>query len=97
PQTDRSDVIMSIHPEHVEEIVDGAKTHEFRNFRLHQVARIWIYITHPVCELKYMAVISGYKLPGEISADDPGVGNKAFNEGKGSKYAYELLQVYQLN
>lgn len=98
PQTDRSDVIMSIHPEHVQRITDGTKTHEFRNYRLPQtVARMWIYITHPVQQLKYMAVISGFKLPGEIAAEDPGVGNKVFNEGEGTKYAYELKQVYQLN
>lgn len=98
PQTDRSDVIMSIHPEHVQQITDGTKTHEFRNYRLPQtVGRMWIYITHPVQQLKYMAIISGYKLPGEIPAEDLGFGNTAFNEGKGSKYAYELKQVYQLN
>lgn len=98
PQTDRSDVIMSIHPEHVQRITDGTKTHEFRNYRLPQtVARIWIYITHPIQQLKYMAIISGFKLPGEIAAEDPGVGNQAFNEGEGTKYAYELKQVYQLN
>lgn len=98
PQTDRSDVIMSIHPEQVQQITDGAKTHEFRDYRLPQtVGRMWIYITRPVQQLKYMAIISGYKLPGEIAAADPGVGNKDFNEGKGGKYAYELKQVYQLN
>lgn len=98
PQTDRSDVIVSIHPEHVKHIVDGTKTHEFRDFRLYStVARIWIYITKPVAELKYMATVGEYKLPGEIPLDDPGIGNAEFNEGKGSKYAYELRQVYQLN
>lgn len=98
PQTDRSDVILSIHPEHVKEITDGTKTHEFRNYKIPQtVARIWIYITRPVCQLKYMAIIGEAKLPGQISSDDLGIGNGDFNEGKGSKFAYELKQVYQLN
>ncbi|KAL1881294.1 hypothetical protein Daus18300_001147 [Diaporthe australafricana] len=98
PQTDRSDIIVSIHPEQAEEIAEGIKTHEFRNYRIPQtVGRIWIYITRPVCALKYMATISGAKTPGEIASDDPGVGNEAFNEGKGLKFAYELKQVYQLN
>lgn len=98
PQTDRSDVILSIHPDHVKEITDGTKTHEFRNYKIPQtVGRIWIYITRPVCQLKYMATIGDVKGPGEISADDPGIGNKEFNEAKGSKFAYELKQVYQLN
>lgn len=97
PQTDRSDVIVSIDPDNVKQIVDGVKTHDFRDFRLHQVARIWIYITRPVCQLKYMATISGYKLPGEIPKEERGIGNKEFNDKKGAKYAYELQQVYQLN
>ncbi|KUI53645.1 hypothetical protein VP1G_00948 [Cytospora mali] len=98
PQTDRSDIILSIHPEHVEKIAEGIKTHEFRNYRIPQtVGRIWIYVTRPVCELMYMAPISAAKQPGEISSDDPGVGNKEFNEGTGSKFAYELKQVYELN
>lgn len=98
PQTDRSDIIISIHPEHVEQIVEGHKTHEFRNYRIPQtVGRMWIYITRPICALKYMATISAAKEPGEISHGDPGIGNAEFNEGKGSQFAYELKQVYELN
>ncbi|POS80223.1 hypothetical protein DHEL01_v201382 [Diaporthe helianthi] len=98
PQTDRSDIIISIHPEQVEQIVEGQKTHEFRNYRIPQtVSRIWIYLTRPVCALKYMATISVAKQPGEISHEDPGIGNVEFNEGKGSQFAYELKQVYELN
>lgn len=98
PQTDRSDVIISISPDHVQKITEGAKTHEFRDYRLPQtVGRMWIYITRPVQQLKYMAIVSGYKLPGEVAADDTGIGNTEFNEGKGKKYAYELKQVYELN
>lgn len=98
PQTTRSDIILSIHPEQAEQIAEGVKTHEFRNYRIPQtVGRIWIYITRPVCALKYMATISGAKEPGEISHEDWGVGNEEFNGGKGPKFAYELSQVYQLN
>ncbi|KAL2276491.1 hypothetical protein FJTKL_00915 [Diaporthe vaccinii] len=97
PQTDRSDIIVSVHPEHAEQITEGNKTHEFRDYRIPQtVGRIWIYITRPVCALKYMATISGAKEPGQIY-DDQGVGNEEFNDGKGLKFAYELKQVYELN
>ncbi|EON97217.1 hypothetical protein UCRPA7_7323 [Phaeoacremonium minimum UCRPA7] len=97
PQTDRSDIIISIHPEHVERIAAGTKNHEFRDYRIPQtVSRIWIYVTKPVCELQYMAIISEAKQPGEIN-DEKGVGNAEFNKGKMSKFAYELQQVYQLN
>lgn len=98
PQTDRSDVILSIHPEQANQIAEGVKTHEFRSYRIPQtVGRIWIYVTRPVCELMYMATISAAKQPGELSSDDHGVGSKHFNEGAGTKFAYELKQVYELN
>lgn len=99
PQTDRSDVILSISPTHVKEIAEGTKTHEFRDYKMPQtVARIWIYTTQPACELKYMATIGDVKRPGELNADDMmGIGNQEFNEGKSTKFAYELKQVYQLN
>lgn len=98
PQTDRSDIIISIHPQQVEQIVEGHKTHEFRNYRIPQtVGRIWIYVTRPACALKYMATISVAKQPGDISHEDPGIGNVEFNEGKGSQFAYELKQIYELN
>ncbi|ROW03375.1 hypothetical protein VSDG_01227 [Cytospora chrysosperma] len=98
PQTDRSDIILSVHPEQAEQIAEGIKTHEFRNYRIPQtVSRIWIYVTRPACELMYMAPISAAKQPGDISPDDRGLGNNKFNEGTGTKFAYELKQVYELN
>jgi predicted transcriptional regulator len=97
PQTDRSDIIISIHPEPAGLIANGTKDHEFRNYKiLSTVSRIWVYVTSPICELRYMAVIGPAKQPGEID-DNSGVGNPDFNAGRGSKFAYELLQVYQLN
>ncbi|KAJ9132170.1 hypothetical protein NKR23_g11380 [Pleurostoma richardsiae] len=96
-QTDRSDIILSIHPEHVEKIVAGTKDHEFRNYRLAPtIRRVWIYVTRPACELRYMATIGPAREPGQIDGGS-GVGNAEFNEGKGSRFAYELQQVYQLN
>lgn len=97
PQTARSDIILSFHPEHVEEIVAGTKNHEFSNYKIPMtVGRIWIYVTKPVCELRYMATISDAKQPGSID-DKTGIGNAEFNRGAGTSFAYELLQVYQLN
>lgn len=98
PQTDRSDIIISIHPGPAEDIVNGTKNHEFRNYKIPtQVSRIWIYVTHPICELRYMAVIGPAKQPGEVD-DENGLGNAEFDSGaSGYKFAHELLQVYQLN
>lgn len=98
PQTDRSDVFISVHPQPVEKIVAGTKNHEFRNYRIPKiVTRMWIYTTAPASELRYMARISHAKQPGQIE-DETGEGNKEFNEGKMmAKFAYELLGVYELN
>ena len=99
PQTDRSDIIISIHPEQMQKIANGTKDHDFRNFKIpHTVSRFWIYATRPVCELQYMAVVApGFRQPGEID-NDSGIGNADFNAGRlVAKYAYKLVQVYQLN
>jgi predicted transcriptional regulator len=98
PQTNRSDIFISIHPPHVANIIAGVKNHEFRNYKIPQtVARIWIYTTRPDSELKYMASISPAKQPGEIDDSDGGLRNAEFNDGRSGKFAYELLQVYELN
>lgn len=98
PQTDRSDVIISADFDEVKQVTDGACTHIFRDFRIpRQVVRAWIYTTAPVCQLKYMAAISAWKMPGDISTQDQGAGITEFNANEGTKYAYELRQVYELN
>ncbi|KAH0434006.1 hypothetical protein CcaCcLH18_05565 [Colletotrichum camelliae] len=98
PQTDRSDIFISIHPEHMDNIVAGTKNHEFRAYKISgTVSRMWLYITKPVAELRYMACIGEAQAPGEI--DDDGIGNAEFNQRKspGAKFAYRLYEVYELN
>jgi predicted transcriptional regulator len=100
PQTDRSDIVLSIHPDAAEAIADGTKTHEFRNYKLPiQISRIWLYITAPKCQLTYMAIVGPAIEPGEMSPEmiATGDGNGEFSGGKGMKFAHELLQVYELN
>lgn len=98
PQTDRSDVVISADFDEVRRISEGTYTHIFRNFRIpRQVVRIWLYTTAPVCQLRYMAAISDWKIPGDISNEDQGLEVADFNANKSTKYAYELLQVYELN
>ncbi|KAJ0307830.1 hypothetical protein COL516b_003800 [Colletotrichum fioriniae] len=95
-QGDRTDIFISIHPEHMEAIVAGEKNHEFRNYKIpHTVTRMWLYVTKPVAELRYMACFSEAKSPGEI--DEDGVGNAEFNQNNSSKFAYHLKKVFQLN
>jgi len=98
PQTPHSDIMVSLHPEHIAKITDRSKNHEFRAWKIPpQVSRIWIYITKPESQLKYMCIFGEPKTPGEIQ-DEKGIGNVEFNRGmKAAKFAYEILEVYELN
>lgn len=98
PQTLRSDIMVSLHPEHLSKVVDGTKNHEFRVWKIpSEVYRVWLYATKPISELRYMCIFGPPKEPGQLE-DESGVGNKAFNQGKTvNKYAYEVMQVYELN
>ncbi|KAI0899169.1 hypothetical protein F4806DRAFT_456887 [Annulohypoxylon nitens] len=97
PQTQNSDIMVSLHPEPLANILDRTKDHEFRVWKIPpDVSRIWIYSTRPYSELKYMCILGPPKLPGQIE-DEKGIGNAEFNQGKQAKFAYEILQVYELN
>ncbi|KAL2260781.1 hypothetical protein VTK26DRAFT_5119 [Humicola hyalothermophila] len=98
PQTDRSDILISLNPTTVDEIVQGMRDHEFRTYKFPvQVSRCWIYTTQPVNEVKYMATLGPAAEPGEID-NNTGLGNAEFNAGTSDfKFAHKLVQVYQLN
>jgi predicted transcriptional regulator len=97
PISDRSDIIISIYPNHVKNIVNRTKNHEFRSWKIpDHVKRIWIYETSPVSAIKYMASIGDAKSPEEMM-DLKGIGNQEFKNGeKISRYAYEILELYEL-
>ncbi|KAK8037923.1 hypothetical protein PG994_014690 [Apiospora phragmitis] len=98
PLSDRSDILVSIYGEHVKRMVERTKTHEFRSWKMPEsVHRVWVYITKPASELRYMFLMGPPKTRGEI--DDNGIGNAEFNAGKkkAATYAYEVLQIYELN
>lgn len=95
--TGRSDAFISLHPEHAAAMASGAKDHEFRTWRLpFTVCRVWIYVTRPESRVRYMACVGPAKEPGQI-ADERGEGNAEFNRGEGAKFAYEILELYELN
>jgi hypothetical protein len=98
PQTDRSDIIISIDSDIVDDIVKGARDHEFRNYRFPmQVCRCWIFTGRPADEIRYMATLGPAQEPGQIDSNS-GLGNAEFNAGMSNyKFAHKLLQVYQLN
>ncbi|KAL2161917.1 hypothetical protein VTH06DRAFT_7702 [Thermothelomyces fergusii] len=98
PQTDRSDILISVDAKTVEEIADGLRDHVFRDYRFPvQVSRCWIFTELPVGEVKYMATLGPAQEPGQIDSHS-GRGNAEFNQATpGSRFAHKLLQVYQLN
>ncbi|KAH6973813.1 hypothetical protein BKA56DRAFT_526295, partial [Ilyonectria sp. MPI-CAGE-AT-0026] len=95
----KSDILISIHPQHVANIVSRIKNHEFRNYLLPaEVRRLWIYETSPASSVKYVATISAGKRPGEIQ-DPAGLRNDEFDEGRLErrvKYAYEIHKLEAL-
>ncbi|KAK3323883.1 hypothetical protein B0T19DRAFT_427142 [Cercophora scortea] len=96
----RSDIIISIHPQHVANIVSRVKNHEFRSYLLPStVKRLWIYETSPASSIKFIATVSRGKRPGEIQ-DPNGLKNDEFDRGggsgSGSKFAYEILKLEEL-
>ncbi|RMF94786.1 MAG: hypothetical protein D6734_06950 [Candidatus Schekmanbacteria bacterium] len=91
------EIFISLKPQFSELIRQRKKTHEFRKYRpRHEIKRLWIYVTHPVSALKYIAEVGKLvEYPTRIPED--GVGNKEFNTGlKKSKYAFPILHLYEL-
>lgn len=105
PDNPRTDILISIHPKHVTNIVARQKNHEFRKYLIPStVKRMWIYETAPISAIRYCAVIDPGKQPGELAEDDlDGLNNRKFNEGEtsnaggsGSRYAYKISELYRL-
>ena len=97
--TVKTNIIISIHLKHVKNIVSRVKDHEYRKYLIPtSVRRMWIYETSPLSAIKYVALISNRKRPGEV-ANNEGLRNKEFNDRKLehlAKYAYEILELYAL-
>ena len=93
----RTDVLMSIKPEHIGNISSRVKNHEYRKYLLPGTVRyIWFYTVAPVQEIRYVATISPGKRPGEVE-EDGGLGNEDFNAGrKVSKFGYRILELREL-
>jgi len=94
--TPKTDIIISIHPKHVLNIINRSKNHEYRTYLLPAtIEKIWIYQTAPISAITHVARISPGKLPGEITNLD-GENNEDFNEGKLGGYAYEILGLWEV-
>ncbi|KAJ5291707.1 hypothetical protein N7478_000958 [Penicillium angulare] len=99
-----TDVLLAIKPEHLENIANRKKNHEYRKYRLRDgVTRIWFYETREGgagrSAITHIAVIpeSLRHTPGSVPEEPFGIGNHDFNAGlKQSKYGYPVLELYEL-
>ena len=98
-------IIISINPEHVQNIIKGIKKYEYRKIAAKQdISSIIIYETTPVKRIVAEAEIEDVLMcsPEElwkITKDDSGISKEFFDEyfeGKGIAYAYKLgkIKVY---
>ncbi|KAJ7052253.1 hypothetical protein C8F01DRAFT_930086, partial [Mycena amicta] len=102
----KTDILISIKPFYMDRIVQQLKDHEFRNYLIpNTVCRMWLYVSSPAQTLKYIAVVSAGKRPGEIALGTTGTskdGNADFNAGSRADcgvfatHAYEILELYEL-
>lgn len=91
------DIFLSIKPKFANLIASREKTYEFRRYKpKNPIKRIWLYVTSPDSELKYIAEVGDVvEYPNQISED--GVGNADFNQGlKVSKFAFLILHLDEL-
>ncbi|MCJ1250479.1 hypothetical protein MMC30_007707 [Trapelia coarctata] len=88
---------------YMDQIVTGAKTYEFRKYRLRpSIKRVWFYLTAPTSSIKYICEISPARTrnPGDEPLKEDGIGNAEFNSRHtdwiGYDYAYKIDSVYEV-
>ena len=94
--TIENSIYLSIHVGPTNRIVSGIKNHEFRNYiPKKEFEYIFVYVTVPVKELKYIIKV-GDIVEKNSKIKYEGDGNTEFNKGLMTKFAYEILEVYEL-
>ncbi len=90
-------VFMSIKEQYVKRILNKSKNHEFRTrIPKEKVDYIWVYVPTPIKELKYiLKVKEPISTPNKIMVD--GFGNDEFNVETGTKYAFPIENMYEIN
>ncbi|KAJ7110356.1 hypothetical protein C8R43DRAFT_1042366 [Mycena crocata] len=94
----KRDILISIKTPHMNNIVSRVKNHEFRKYLISRsVERMWLYVSSPDQTLRYIAIVSQGKVPGEIE-DEAGLGNTDFNESYKTEasHAYEIIHLHKL-
>ncbi len=91
------DIFLSIKPKFANLIASRGKTYEFRRYNPKSpIKRLWLYVTNPDSELKYIAEVGRVaEYPTKLLED--GIGNDDFNLGlKISKFAFPILHLNEL-
>lgn len=89
-------IYLSIKPQYTKLIESGEKDHEFRKYIPKQdINTLYVYESSPTSVLKYIINLNKIvEYPDKINLT--GYGNKAFNAGLKSKFAYEIESVFML-
>lgn len=94
-----TDFIISLKPGYLMQILNGAKTYEFRRYPL-KASHMWIYESAPVSAVRYYCVISPPKVPGQLDDADLGIErNRMFQNGQnesGVTHAHKILEMWEL-
>lgn len=99
----RSDAILPMTDDYMQQIVRGEKNYEFRRYRISpSVERIWFYLTAPFSHVAYICEID----PATTRTEDDeklvedGLGNKEFNDRhpdwNGYDFAYRIRSVFRI-
>lgn len=97
------EIIVSMSPEDMANIVSGKKNHVFRKYKL-PTTRMWIYETSPTLAVRYCAIIGEPKGPDDISVNDrEGLGNESFknrewqnSDGSRTMFAFKIIKLFQV-
>lgn len=99
----RSDIILPMTDDYMQQIVRREKNHEFRRYLIpNSVERIWFYLNAPLSHIAYVCEIDPARTrnPGEKPLVEDGLGNKEFNERHKDweqyDFAYRIRSVYRL-
>ena len=102
-----SEILISLKPQFAEAIRTGKKNHEFRKYPMGGgVVKLWIYVTKPVAELKYVAQVGEVVTfrtqiikegMGNREFIKEGMGNREFNTGmKKAHYAFPIVHFDEI-
>ena len=92
----KNGIFISIRGEHTDRIERLIKNYEFRNYiPKRSIDYLIVYETLPSSCIKYIIELGDIiKYPNKI--DEDGYGNREFNKGLKTKYAYQIKHLYKL-